>query len=75
MYWLLAYHPPFFQAYDAKHVKTDIFLPSSDLVYWQTNIYKSTGGRWEGSPRIGDEEILFNDLLLCYNLQTVPRRK
>jgi hypothetical protein len=38
LYWLLAYNLLFFQAYDAKHVKKNIFLPSLDLVDWQTNI-------------------------------------
>jgi hypothetical protein len=38
LYWLLAYNLLFFQAYDAKHVKKYIFLPSLDLVGWQTNI-------------------------------------
>jgi hypothetical protein len=37
LYWLLAYNLLFFQAYDAKHVK-NIFLPSLDLIDWQTNI-------------------------------------
>jgi len=39
LYWLLlAYNLLFFQAYDAKHVKKNIFLPSLDLFDWQTNI-------------------------------------
>jgi len=35
LYWLLlAYNLLFFQAYDAKHVKKNIFLPSLDLFDW-----------------------------------------